>query len=804
MKSKLLIAFYLAVSCCFTPLALAQTTTVEFASASYTANELSGEPLTVTLVSSAATLGDASVEVYIAGGTATLGLDYDVNSQSPYKVAFYGSTNAMVQINALADHLTEPDETIILRLRNPHGVTLGKQTNTTVTIVNGGAAVSFFDQVYTGCVGCGAEQTVSESEKFVTIAVYSVSDTNRPFSVDYTTRDATAKAGVDYTPTFGTLTFAAGETEKTIAIPLSADDGVPGASKVFGLSLTNATAGASIVAGDATVFIQDNEVPANLDYTFKPVTRYLNGDGDGFIHDVAVLLDGKVLIAGWFTQVNGAERSGLACLNVDGSLAQTFQTRLSENSVASVAPLADGRVYIAGDFDSVNGVARPGLARLLLDGSLDSSFAPTNSLWGFIVQTNGGLIGNNGTGLVRLTETGRIDASFVPSVASNWTTAALVEQTDGKLLAASDDGRMIRMNPNGSRDDSFEVLSFESGGATVILVQPDQKILVAGFFTSVNGVPRTNLARLNTDGSLDSGFDADAGVDLNYFGGKIALTQSGKVLVLDQFGNGWRLNADGSLDSSFSGFHSGFLDEPVDQGGRNLHIKAAGAVAYLWGYFSGINGSRVHGLGRILLDAVPVTGMDIQPAYPYENYPNENTYGWNYLEAVGETDGLLRAKIRRLGETTGPATVTYMTRDLTAKAGKDYVATNGTLSFAPLELEKFVTVPILDNATLDGPRTFQLFLTNGIGADFLAPPLTMTIFDDELGFEPGAIARLPDGTTQISFRVLPNTTYQLEVSSDLKTWTTLGNEFGGSAFSQIFYDGDITNHSGRFYRIRTP
>jgi hypothetical protein len=221
------------------------------------------------------------------------------------------------------------------------------------------------------------------------------------------------------------------------------------------------------------------------------------------------------------------------------------------------------------------------------------------------------------------------------------------------------------------------------------------------------------------------------------------------------------------------------------------------------GLFSAINGSRVYGLGRIFLDGPQRTGMDIQSASTHD--PGGSYSGADYLQAVGERDGVLRVKVRRLGETIGPASVTFGTRDRTAIAGRHYVSTTATLSFAPLEQEKIVTVPILHNATYDGPKTLELFLTNGVGAAFLGPPLIMTIFDEEPGFEPGAITRLADGTTQISVRVLPPTSFRLQASSDLKTWITLWDDwgaFGGSQFKQTFYDSDATKLPQRFYRVR--
>src|SRR5437773_6574371 len=269
-----------------------------------------------------------------------------------------------------------------------------------------------------------------ENAQAVSVTVYRSENQTAAVSVDYATKDGTAKAGVDYTPASGALSFAPGETERTISIPLGEDNGLLDGDRWFRFLLTNGTGGAVIESSEVTVFIQDNEVPANLDYSFDPII-------DGNIFDLAPLVDGKILIGGYFTRVNGVERSGLACLNADGSLASAFQTRLlyadQPGSVSQVTPLPDGRVYIAGAFDSVNGAERPGLARLLQDGSLDLSFAPTNSnsWYGTIVQTDGKIVALTvPDGLVRLNLDGWRDSSFVTTLFTNWNIYAFAEHTN--------------------------------------------------------------------------------------------------------------------------------------------------------------------------------------------------------------------------------------------------------------------------------------------------------------------------------------------------------------------------------------
>jgi hypothetical protein len=121
-----------------------------------------------------------------------------------------------------------------------------------------------------------------------------------------------------------------------------------------------------------------------------------------------------------------------------------------------------------------------------------------------------------------------------------------------------------------------------------------------------------------------------------------------------------------------------------------------------------------------------------------------------------------------------------------------------------LEVEKTVIVSILNNASVDGPRTLQLYLTNAVGADFIAPPLIMTILDDEVGFEPGTITRLADGSVRMIVQDSPfRTLYYFEVSSDLKNWTEATNlQWNNvSNFETEVIDPDAAQFPRRFYRV---
>ena len=76
-------------------------------------------------------------------------------------------------------------------------------------------------------------------------------------TVDYATGDGTAEAGSDYTATSGTLTFASGETGKTVSVPVL-DDAHDEGSETLTLTLSNPS-GAYIEDGEATGTINNTD-----------------------------------------------------------------------------------------------------------------------------------------------------------------------------------------------------------------------------------------------------------------------------------------------------------------------------------------------------------------------------------------------------------------------------------------------------------------------------------------------------------------------------------------------------------------
>ena len=216
------------------------------------------------------------------------------------------------------------------------------------------------------------------------------------------------------------------------------------------------------------------------------------------------------LVGGFFTQVNGQPRSGIACLASNGELDSGFAPVLLGDPFAVVFAIAvqlDGKVVVGGAFNSVNGVSCTNIARLNRDGTLDTGFRT--------VSMQGGQLGSG--------------------------VYALALDLDGRIVAGGDFAsvngvartNLVRLNADGSLDGTFAAGT--DAAVNAVVVQADNKVLVGGYFAHVNGVGRNGVARLSVDGSLDATFDPGTGADGVVYA--LALQPDGNVLIGGAFQN---------------------------------------------------------------------------------------------------------------------------------------------------------------------------------------------------------------------------------------------------------------------------
>src|SRR5439155_12366762 len=114
-------------------------------------------------------------------------------------------------------------------------------------------------------------------------------------------------------------------------------------------------------------------VDGSLDMTFN--TGFGSG-ANNTIRAVAIQNDGRILLGGSFTNVNGFSANRVARLNADGSMDTNFVTRVApgaNDTVQGIAIQEDNRILLVGQFTSASGVTRNGITRLLSTAATDPS-----------------------------------------------------------------------------------------------------------------------------------------------------------------------------------------------------------------------------------------------------------------------------------------------------------------------------------------------------------------------------------------------------------------------------------------------
>ena len=286
---------------------------------------------------------------------------------------------------------------------------------------------------------------------------------------------------------------------------------------------------------------------------------------NGTIYSLAIQSDGKVLIGGYFDTYNNIARHNIARINTDGTLDTTFDPGLGTNEeyypsppheqrlgiIDLMAIQNDGKILIAGNFMEYDGVSSGGLARINTNGTLDDTFnidtATISHVQSMAIQSDGKIIvagslttyewvldghGHGGFGggggswvgntvnvLARINTNGTADNTFNPGLGADGEIYSLAIQNDGKILIGgtfthyntTDRNRIARIESDGTVDNTFNPGLGADGGLSSIIIQSTGKILISGTFTSYDSASREGLARIESDGTIDNTFDPGLG-----------------------------------------------------------------------------------------------------------------------------------------------------------------------------------------------------------------------------------------------------------------------------------------------------
>lgn len=721
---------------------------VNFAQTSFTVSEAEGYAR-VTVTRSGGNVGAVTVD-YLAI-PATAGSPADFAPASGTLVWNNGdSTARTIEIPLVADGLPESPESFSIVLFNPtvSGLVntnlLGLRTNTIVVIQDGDAYGSLaFNQAF---------YQADESGGTINITVVRSGGIAGTGTVNYNTEAATARPGIDYIETSGTLTFGPGVNSQTFQVTLL-DDTENDGQRVVNLVLSGAVNVSLGTLNRSELRIVDNrsfnEPAGSLDTGFAP-TAGANGPifavAQQMMNGVA---DGRLIIAGDFTDVNQVVRNGIARLQTNGLLDTTFDPGPGANaSIRAALVQADGKILVGGFFDQVVGTNRSRIARLNPDGSHDSFFNPgagaDNPVYALALQPDGKILVGGAfstfnsitrPGIVRLNTNGTVDLSFAPGAGANGPVYAVALQADGRIVIGGEfteyngitRARIARLNRDGSLDLTFNPGAGLDAAVRAIAAQPDGAIVAGGSFTMAAGLPRGYLARFLADGALDNGFLASplTGTDGSVF--TLALQVDGKIVAGGDFTqcNGvtrnrlTRLNTDGSSDPTinFGAGANAFVTGLLLQPDRKI---------VLVGGFTEFDGEPRLRIARVHGGAIAGSGsLEFARA--------------EFLVDEHGTNAVIT--VRRRGGTTGAVGVQYQTLDGTALAGTHYVASTGTLGFPQAETEARFLVPIIDNFAPGGDKFLNLNLSGYSGGATPGPQpfAVLRILDDEglVGFSAG-------------------------------------------------------------------
>ncbi len=552
------------------------------------------------------------------------------------------------------------------------------------------------------------------------------------------------------------------------------------------------------------IFTNINEVESNTNTVYNRIAR-LNADGSldttfniglgvsNAVTAVKLQSDGKVLIGGSFTSVNGTARNRIARLNVDGSLDTTFNIGSGldgDVSISSLIVQPDGKVLIGGSFTSVNGTTRNRVARLNTDGSLDTAF-------------------NIGVG-------------------ANNTVIAVGLQPDGKVLIGGSftsvngaaRNRIARLNADGSLDTTFNTGSGLDSDVLSLAIQSDGKVLVGGSFASVNGTARNRIARLNADGSLDTTFDVGLGASSIIYA--LTLQPDSKVLIGGNFTsfNGTainriaRLNTDGSLDTTFD----------IGSGASNivyaLTLQPDGNIL-AGGSFGAIGGAIRNRIARLLIASINITpsvvgnGGSISPSVVQNIQPGQTATftltpdaGYEIDAVTGSCGGSLIGQIFTTNPATADCTVIASFRlipPVLFSLTPSVVGNGGSISpsvVQNIQSGQTATFTLTPDAGYEidavtgscgGSLTGQIFTTNPITADCtviasfrLIPPVLFSLTPSVVGnggsISPSAVQNIQSGQTA-TFTLTPDAGYEIDAVT---------GSCGGTLTGQIFTTNPIT------------
>lgn len=293
----------------------------------------------------------------------------------------------------------------------------------------------------------------------------------------------------------------------------------------------------------------------NMDPNFNHVP--FNSGITTFFSAIDVFPDSSIIVSGNFTQYDESPRNYLVKLDPNGYVDESFNVGQSSPSIKDVAVQAVNKVIVIGSFTTFEGQPLGGIVRLNANGSIDNTFQSGTGFAGsgsspanvVTVQSDQKILlggnfysynGVNVSRIIRLNEDGSLDETFNAPSDFPLGISEIVELPDGKILVgyrsvSTSYPGISRLNSDGSIDSTFQLNPMIDAGDYVfdIVQQPTGEVIAVGDFTSLTGTTASHILRAQNNGAIDQAFLEEGGFNDN--ANSLALHSDGGVVVVGDF-----------------------------------------------------------------------------------------------------------------------------------------------------------------------------------------------------------------------------------------------------------------------------
>ncbi len=365
------------------------------------------------------------------------------------------------------------------------------------------------------------------------------------------------------------------------------------------------------------------------DPTWNPLTV-----GGQFSEVLALALGGNrsIYVGGYFSSIGGQSRRNIAKMETTGvGEVDVNWNPSADNKVSALAVDNSGAVYAGGGFISVGALPRTYIAKLSGSGTgeVDANWIPSanagvsalaididGAVYAGGYFTSIGKQSRNRLAKLSGSGTGEADLSWNPSV--NKGVFALASGSDGAVYAGGEFtviGGLSRLGfavvDDAGNSGAMTDVEHSTATAAAFAVQPEGGMIVGGHFLKANGLARSNLLRLNQDGTLDAEWSPSADARVS----ALATDSQGSVYV-----GGYFSNIDGQPRShiaKLSGSGTGLVDEQwnpsADARVSSLAVDGNDAV-YAAGEFRSIGTQSRNYIAKLLNNSVGTVDAHWNPS----------------------------------------------------------------------------------------------------------------------------------------------------------------------------------------------